>query len=110
MSEDPTVHSIPPHFSDSPFGSEIDMATPEQAMLQMQQHLAAYAAENQELRAAAAANAAAAPGVAPPPAAAPEQVFGKPPKIPDPATFNGNSNDLDRFVEQARFWVAASPN
>ena len=65
---------------------------------ELQQRLEALAAENARLIASAEA-------ASNPPQAA-TQVFGKPPKIPEPAIFNGNSNDIDRFADQIQFWVA----
>lgn len=99
MSEHPTVHPIPPPAFDSPFGSEISDAPGAMATVEELQHrLQELAAENARLAAAAQPNPH-------PPAQPATQVFGKPPKIPEPTTFNGNSNDIDRFVDQVKFWT-----
>jgi len=99
MAEHPTVHPIPPPAFDSPFGSEISDAPSAMATVEeLQQRLQELAAENARLAAAAQPNPH-------PPAQPATQVFGKPPKIPEPTTFNGNSNDIDRFVDQVKFWT-----
>lgn len=93
------AHPIPPPVFNSPFGSEISTAPSDMASIEeAQQRIEALSAEIAQLKAAADANADK------------PQVFGKPPRIPDPAQFNGNSNDVDRFVDQARFWTGPCPN
>jgi hypothetical protein len=64
-----------------------------------QQRVQELEEENAALRASAEA--------APASAARP---VGKPPRIPDPAPFNGSPNDTERFTQQVEFWARTCPD
>lgn len=70
-----------------------DDGLPSDSMSSIEEQLEALLAENAALKAQAAA---AQPRI---------HRAGKPPKVPDPTPFNGNANDITRFVEHVSYWT-----
>lgn len=100
MSEPSSVLGIYPALSSASLGSDnSDSRGDISAMENPQQRIQELEEENAALRTSAES--------APASAARP---VGKAPRVPDPAPFNGNSNDTERFIQQVEFWARTCPD